>query len=459
MLINEETEAKRIERLVVKAYLDILGRVPEDKGKMEYVNALLQGHYNVSQMMSNLLVSEEYKINKSLIATGKIGKDVAYIDQYTGRIVWKIAADSEEIEKNISKSWDSSDIVFVSTWNIKCGIATYTGYLLNAINKVYKMGRIDGTGMGGAVAGLKEKEICSVYSINDGVTWDKINGRIVHLQHEFGIIKKIPESNSKVIVTFHSIPVDIDETIRAIEKKLSVVGYVAHFEESAGRIKGCTKNDVYLIPHGTKRIAGVGLKDIKGIARDLLNFDRLRIGSNEDVAFIFGFQGLNKNIGRLIESCKNVGIKVIVSGSVHNCGYKSGINEKEAVRKDIESGRVIFIGRFLDDAEIDLYALASDILLFDYIPQDHLSCSGALHRVIGAGKPVVCSRTMHFLDVRENIDGVLKFGNRGELENKIREGLNRRDELGKNALDYAERTSWDKVAQMHLSMYRKYVDI
>lgn len=457
MLINEDTDTKRIEREVIKAYLESLGRVPDEKGKVDYLNSLLGGRLSINQMKSNLLESKEYKLKKALIAAGNIGRDVACVDDYTGRIVWKIAEDSEEIEKNISKSWDLNDIIFVSTWNIKCGIATYTGHLLNDINKVYRMG----LGEKGLEAGmgLEGKEICSIYSINDGVGWDRINGRIVHLQHEFGIIKKIPESNSKIIVTFHTINEDICDTIIAIEKKLNVMGYVAHFEEGAGHIRGYTKKDVHLIPHGTKKIAGVGLKDIKGIARELLNFDRLRIGSDEDVAFVFGFQAGNKNFNRLIESCKNVGIKVILSGGVHHCGYKSGIDEKEVVRKDIKSGRVIFIGRFLDDAEIDLYALASDILLFDYIPQDHLSCSGALHRVIGAGRPCIVSNTRHFIDVREGVDGVLKFSNSGELESKIKEGLSRRDELGKNALEYAERTSWDKVARMHLEMYRKYVEI
>ena len=174
------------------------------------------------------------------------------------------------------------------------------------------------------------------------------------------------------------------------------------------------------------------------------------IKKGEDVAFVFGFQSGNKNFGSLIDACKAVGIKIIVSGSTHECGYKTG---------DIANdSNVIFLDRYLDETETDLFALASDILLFNYVSQDHYSCSGALHRVIGSRKPCIVSNTNHFLDVGEE-DGVLKFNGQLDLEQKIIEGLSRRDELGEKAGKYAERTSRNNVAREHLKLYSKFTDV
>lgn len=336
-------------------------------------------------------------------------------------------------------------------------------------------------------------DICDIYSINTGTEWDKVNGNIVHIQHEFGIMPHIINSDSKVIVTFHSITKDILETTAKIEEKLKVVGYIVHFNEAKeyivnakekiemensknksnyelrkekerreGIIDGVKigkrkqekekKIDILVIPHGSKKIPNIEKEKV----RELLGFEDMGIRKGEDVAFVFGFQSGNKNFNRLIKACINVGIKIIVSGSVHECGYKNDISKEG--KEGIEKGNVIFLGRYLDEVETDLYALGSDILLFDYVPQDHFSCSGALHRVIGSNRPCIVSNTNHFLDVRENDDGVLKFSGQLDLEQKIKEGLERRDELGKKAGEYAERTSWDKVAGMHLDLYRHYIN-
>lgn len=448
MLINDEnTKTKEIERSVVKAYLEILGRVPDPKGKMDYTNALMSGCSNISQMRSNLFDSKEYKRDKSLVVEGKIGEDIAHIDSNTGHIVWKIAIDSsvtDEVEKVISKSWDVNDIVFVSTWNIKCGISTYTGHLLRAMNKVYRKEKKEGE--------KKEiNDICSVYSINNGVGWDRINGKLVELEHEFGIVHRPIVSDSKILVTWHSIPPDLYETISEYEKTLNIVGHIIHNEQSMEYIGGRTTKDVWVVAHGSKTFVNMKKEDV----RELLGLDGLGINDDEDVAFVFGFQSGTKNFKMLIDACKNIGIKIIISGSPHECGF-TNIDEESIDKKN-----VIFLGRYLNETETDLYALSSDILLFNYLPQEHYSVSGAMHRVIGAGRPCIVSNTKHFLDVEEEKDGVLKFnsGNQGELEQKIKEGLVRRDELGKKALEFARKTSWDNVAKRRLEIYRHYVDI
>ena len=312
------------------------------------------------------------------------------------------------------------DVALVSTWGIQCGIATYTKYLYDAIKKVdaqFPLG---------------------IHPISEGI--DDVRGRIVHYQHEYGIIPKVPRSRSKVIITFHSVPQDIGSTLAAYEKQLNVVAYVAHFQESKDIISAGTEKDVWLIPHGSKIIPGANDPAVKEYFRKLIDIPEL------PCAFMFGFQSDNKNYAMVTQACEKAGIKLIISGAVNDhVNYKGNIG----------CGRDnIVLGRFLSETEVDLYALASDILLFQTNPLEHYSCSGALHRVIGAGRPVICNRVNHYSDLIEGHD-CLKFDGEEELVQKILE-VEQKEELGRKALEYAEKTSWEIVAKKHMEMYQKY---
>ena len=108
-----------------------------------------------------------------------------------------------------------------------------------------------------------------------------------------------------------------------------------------------------------------------------------------------------------------------------------------------------------------MYALASDFLLFDYAGKDHYSVSGAMHRIIGSGRPVICSDIRHFNDI-ENEKSCLKFKDHKGLERCIRlvlENPSERERLEMEARRYAEKTSWEKVAQKHIAIYRRYADL
>ncbi len=103
------------------------------------------------------------------------------------------------------------------------------------------------------------------------------------------------------------------------------------------------------------------------------------------------------------------------------------------------------------------------------MPQNHFSASSAMHRIVGAGRPVICSRINHFSDIEEvennNMlyDGLsgdcLKFDSQEELEEKIKYALENREEFGGKSLDYARRTSREEMAKKHMHVYGKYIDI
>lgn len=421
------------EKLIEDAYLEVLGRSVDDDGKKTQLNAMK--HRSIGEIKKILRLSPEYKNAYKLILTGKIRKDIAYIEN--DNIVWIKPDEAKATESPTHLG--QKQVMLVSTWGIKCGIATYTEHLLNSINKV--------------------QEIAGIFSINNRelpYTVNAAGAGIVHLQHEFGIMPPKFNSNSKVIVTFHTISKNMTGTLQHLESKLNIAGYVAHFEIGRSILANSTQKEVWMIPHGSKIIpcanTNADTDNMKQCARDWLNFDKLfGIKEEEECAFVFGFQSGNKNYGKMAQACKNAGIKLIISGAIHQCG----VGAKNIISSN---DNVILLGRYLNDMEVDLYALASDILLFDTIPLNHHSCSGAMHRIVGAGRPVICSRTNHFTDIIENQD-CLKFGDQLELELKIKEALEKSEEFGNKAIQYAAKTSWENVAKQHLEVYKKYADL
>ena len=313
----------------------------------------------------------------------------------------------------------SGKIVLASTWNINCGIATYTRYLFDNLDKISP----------GSFA---------VNPINKGTLKYKNVGRLTHLQHEFGIVPEPPKIGSKLIITWHTVSKHTQDAIEEYEYDYDVAAHIVHTGHVLNNIDSSA--DVWAIPHGSMLIPEMKKED----ARRLLG-----INIDMPIGFVFGFQSGDKNYNRLISAAKHTGIHLMISGAPHNAGSLINISNDT---------NVTFINRFLVENEVNLYALASDMLLFDYAAKDHFSVSGAMHRVIGAGRPVICSDVNHFRDV-ENGYNCLKFKDQEGLERCIEGALGNSEQLGLAARDYAQRTSWENVARRHIEVYKKYTNI
>jgi glycosyltransferase involved in cell wall biosynthesis len=310
-------------------------------------------------------------------------------------------------------------IILASTWDINCGIATYTKYLLSNLNTI-------------------APNSFAINPINDGVLKYRNGGRLTHLQHEFGIVPEPLKIRGKLIVTWHTVLKRTDITIKEYESRYNVVAHIVHSEYI--RRSMSNHKDVFAVPHGSMIIPEMSKEE----ARRLLGID-----INMPIGFVFGFQSGDKNYGRLIGAAKNTNMHLMISGAPHNVATSIYLpNDKN----------VTFINRFLVENEVNLYALASDVLLFDYAAKDHFSVSGAMHRIIGAGRPVICSDVKHFNDVEHGQD-CLKFRDQEGLEKCIMSALENSEKLSLAARNYAEKTSWEKIAKRHIDIYGKYTNI
>lgn len=337
---------------------------------------------------------------------------VSYLPQNT-MLQSTILPNAKQNEDTTIREWHDK-IMFVSTWDTNCGIAIYTKDLLDSLEKICP----------------------GSFIVRRADSSNHLGAKLVHLQHEFGILPKPPIVGGKVIITWHSITRNISETMKIFESSLDVVAHIIPCNDAREYIQ--TSKDVFVVELGSKQMEQIKKEDAK---------ERLGIGHiQRPIGFVFGFQSPNKNYNRLIDAAKNTGIHLIISGSTHFSGYKSGISNNE---------NVTFLNRYLTDEDIDLFALASNILLFDYADQDHYSCSSALHRTVGAGRPVICANTRHFRDIHN----IPKFGNQQELENCIAHALANQDSLGKYSLEYTNLTSRESIARRHMEIYGKYVSI
>jgi glycosyltransferase involved in cell wall biosynthesis len=324
------------------------------------------------------------------------------------------------IEKGLISDIEADKVTLISTWNTNCGIATYTKYLFDDLAKI-------------APGSFTVNPI-----INKGILGYRIRDGLSHLQHEFGVAPKFPSMKGKLIITWHTVSKDMDETIKKFEHSYNVVAHIVHSECSRSEIY--TSKDLWTVPHGSMMIPEIGKEE----ARKLLG-----INAKMPIGFVFGFQSRDKNYQRLIDAAENTGIHIIVSGAPHGLMGSTFLEE---------SKNVTFINKFLTENDVNLYALASDMLLFDYVARDHHSASGAMHRIIGAGRPIICSDVKHFNDVSHDIN-CLKFKNQQRLERCIKQALKDSDRLGLAAREYAEKTSWEKIAKCHVDIYKRYSDI
>jgi len=337
-----------------------------------------------------------------------------------GKWWWGMSEDDaiKCIEQGLIPNIETDKIVFISTWNVNCGIATYTKYLMDDINKI-------------------APNSFRVNPINDGILKHKIKDGLSHLQHEFGIIEKLPRMKGKLIITWHTVSKNINEAIKNFESNYNVVAHIVHSE--CARHDMNTFKDIWTVPHGSTLIPEIKKEE----ARRLLN-----ITIDMPIGFVFGFQSGDKNYQRLIDAARNTGIHIIISGAPHRLMSSVYLQNDR---------NVTFINRFLTENDVNLYALASDLLLFDYNTKDHYSVSGAMHRIIGAGRPIICSDIRHFNDVRHNYN-CLKFKNQSKLEWCIKHALEDSERLSLAAKEYAEKTSWEKTAKCHIEIYKRYAD-
>jgi len=345
----------------------------------------------------------------------------------------------------LPKGRKTETITLISTWNEQCGIATYSHFLFEALRELGKTVHVA------------------------RYIWDANIPSLIHSQIEFGIFPKadmIVGSNPALencpkVATWHTIfreprKINFGKTrlidyIEIVDTKYDA--HIVHTPLAKKWLMQATSKPIHIIPHGSQIWEPIGKKE----ARTQLN-----IPLDAQMIFAFGFSATSKGfleLAQIVSKLKKTypRLMLVISGAVHEMAKKE-TSKALAKVKALENESLIVLGRFLSEYEVNAYAEASDILVFNYYDPDYIaSQSGAIHRILNAGVPIICSDSARTLEFQDGVH-CLKYpmGDAESLEAYIETLLNEHDlaqELGKNAKLLAKATSWRRVARQHIQVY------
>ena len=379
-------------------------------------------------------------------------------------------------------------ICYISTFPPEmCGIATYTGYLANAMLDLDD--GISVTVLAKRGGGEKHSERLTIIpSFSAGDYKDilpnlkRLRPHLIHIQHEFGIfpaeenflsfLKTVKEAGYPLILTLHTvytintaymagIDVDIEEYTCKIGNLVDCE--IVHLDKPLRRVLlrvGVAKEKIETIPHGTELLELLDSSQ----AKKRLGLPKGRL------ILAFGFIMRGKNQLSLIEALPLI-VKDVPDAYLFIAGYSRAMDPddlsymelcKERPKELGVEDRVIFSDAFIAEEDVHVVFSAADCCCYLYY-EENRSGSGTLHLALGSGKPIIASRIPKFEEeLMENVSDEILC-----LPNNI-EGIARiivrifKDERFTNQIvrsirEYALDTSWKEIAKRHLALYKRFL--
>lgn len=327
------------------------------------------------------------------------------------------------------------NVGLVTTWNVRCGIATYSQALAEALARqgvnvyVIRVPRF----------GKKTQE--TFQSIVDKVPVDKID--LLHVEHEYGIwqgfegvfFPALKALGKPVLTTMHAMGVwNIDLIIAANSSRI-----IVHNKFCAKRFP----EQAVIIPHGAKPVECPSKEECK---------KTLGVDARIPLVGYLGFIGSYKGLETLFEAMTKVSnVALLIGGGWHveeETLYMAQLKEKSL---KLLPGRCMWLGFVADELLPSVYG-AMDVFVY---PSRFATESGALITALSHGKAVIASSLPPFKE-KEKVGALMTFHDVKDLTHKLKMVLSDdvlRRKLEDGAREYVKAVSWDRVAQLHLSLY------
>jgi glycosyltransferase involved in cell wall biosynthesis len=155
-------------------------------------------------------------------------------------------------------------------------------------------------------------------------------------------------------------------------------------------------------------------------------------------------------------------VRLIVAGSIQNRGWYNRLYHRICRRLASVPGlaaRVEWREGFVPPDEVAGLFGAVDLVLLPHA-QCYGSASGVVHRALGAGRLVLCSRSAKFAEIGQHVSPDLTVATLDARAWAARIEQLLRDEAERHALSirvrtYADQTAWPRVAAQHLLLYER----
>jgi len=386
--------------------------------------------------------------------------------------------------KNLGKLLTSKSkeirVIYLSSYvPRKCGIATYTKDLTNAINLLNPndLAEIMATTRPNERINypwevkykIKQQEL---HTYLEAAAYINQSGTdIVSLQHEYGlygglsgeyIIPFVESLKKPLVTTLHTVPDDSNsrEGIilkRLIKKSAAVVVMMEKIKEKLVSKYSAPIEKIIVIPHGTPDLPFNSTDTFK--QKKHLG-GRMILGNINLLGPTRGIEYALRAVAAIAKKYPNVLYLVIgqthpVLLQTHGEEYRNFL-KKEIKRLKIEKN-VKFVNKYLSLDELTGWLKTIDFYVTPYLdPQQ--AASGALAYAVGAGKCCISTPYVYAKEVLGNGRGVIvPFADSDSIASAVIELWENQDKKGKisqRAYDYGRLMTWPNIGLRYLDLFR-----
>ncbi len=361
-------------------------------------------------------------------------------------------------------------VAMISTYPpIECGIATYTGFLIDALktttnefNVISQHGAM-GNNVYPAYEPMDSDLSKKIFDMTVRLTPD-----IVHIQHEYGLygelngiavldlIYRFKSAVLPVVATLHTVHPEPTYRMKIILSTMcreldAVIVHEPELVKLLIDVYGADDKKIHVIPHGAREISPIkNAKEKLGLI-------------NKKVVLLIGyfrptkcFDRIVDLFPRIVEKCPDAWL--VISGKMRMAEfseYRNKLFEKINTSPVVDRMEV-FRGQF-PQKTFDTIISASDVMVFPYSVGAQ---SGVMAHAYAFRKPVVTSGLPAFKSIVEKSKAGFYCSSDDEYVERIVELLNNEDlynQCAANAGRYVkEKISWNIVANETLKVYKAF---
>lgn len=382
-------------------------------------------------------------------------------------------------------------VLFISTWDEVCGIATYSANLVGELRRAGNEVDVFALDRAGQVYMTRHERRLHMLRCVEAAR----DADVVHVQHEFGLFGLSPAESLRltslllaglrrlrkpVIVTFHSLPPSRSlatsrsragswrERARMLLARGGWLAFVARHFWGRGRLRavvhsalarrllgesGVPLARVDIIAHGVPpRRSGVDRAE----ARRILGYDDDTILLSQ-FGFVSAYKGVDSALDALDRLPHNY--RVAIVGGRHPASRDDpSFDNALAALRHTQRARVT---GWVDLRTLELYHAATDICIAPY-REAGLLASGAITWALRSGKPTIATRIAAFVELAHVAHCVHLIAEDAPDELAFAaQAIVAQPELGvaltRAAAAYCDDNSWERVAARHAEVYRRHV--
>ncbi len=384
------------------------------------------------------------------------------------------------LQQRMDQQQTPLNVIYVSSYiPRKCGIATYTKDLTNAINLLNARSLAEILTVTPpeheydypweSKLKIGTQDLVSYISAADYV--NQSHADVVHLQHEFGLyggeageyILRFAEAlKVPLVTTFHTVLLKPSEKQRKVIQDLgsasrAIIVMMEQASKTLEEVYGIDQQKIIVIPHGVPDVAFTSSNLAK---RKRKLSDRIVIGNINLLA-------PNKGIEYALEATAIIAktyptILYTLIGQTHpDLVQHEGERYRNLLKKRVRelgiAQHVRFVNEYLPLPELIHWLETIDIYITAYLDPEQVT-SGALAYAIGVGKACISTPYIYSKEVLANNRGVLvPFRNAKAIADAVIDLLEhpkKANEIARNAYAFGRLMTWPNVANSHLDLFR-----